>query len=399
MHTRAENPRARITAMDRSPLQMPPDFNSDTLMLAKTTEYGLFHESRRAAHFAADLIANGTAQDIALAQRILPEVLGCQELDQRDPHYGNFYWMREDDHVEDLNAVEFVLSALIPMMIEHGDRLSSALHDQVMASIRLGLDEIRRLDVLVAYTNITTLDVVNTCLGGELLADAALAQRGYRKLAEWIAYTAQHGHPLEFNSPTYTSVTLGSLKQLIDLVNDHDTQVRAKAMSARLALSVALRVHGGTGRWAGPHGRAYQPTVMCETPPEIDMLRRWIAEGVVPDWIEGLLDGLATPFQAIETAERSLDLSLTTYQTAVVCAGHIHARLLEPGQCLHGPLCASGCRETRASSTPASSSTTSGLATPITPPTAPRRATCRMRPTTGAFKTAIGPSDSTRPQA
>ena len=307
--------------MDRSPLQMPPDFNSDTLMLAKTTEYGLFHESRRAAHFAADLIANGTAQDIALAQRILPEVLGCQELDQCDPHCGNFYWMREDDHVEDLNAVEFVLSALIPMMIKHGDRLSSALHDQVMASIRLGLDEIRRLDVLVAYTNITTLDVVNTCLGGELLADAALAQRGYRKLAEWIAYTAQHGHPLEFNSPTYTSVTLGSLKQLIDLVNDHDTQVRAKAMSARLALSVALRVHGGTGRWAGPHGRAYQPTVMCETAPEIDMLRRWIAEGVVPDWIEGLLDGLATPFQAIETAERSLDLSLTTYQTASYALG------------------------------------------------------------------------------
>ncbi len=307
--------------MDSSPLQMPPDFNPDTLMLAKTTEYGLFHESRRAAHFAADLIANGTKQDIELAERILPEVLICQELDERDPHFGNFYWMREDDHVEDLNAVEFVLSALIPMMIEHGNRLPDVLHGQVMESIRLGLEEIRRLDVLVAYTNITTLDVVNTCLGGELLDDAALAQRGYRKLAEWIAYTGQHGHPLEFNSPTYTSVTLRSLKQLVDLVKDEDTRIRAQAMSAKLALSVALHIHAGTGRWAGPHGRAYQPTVVCETPPEVELLRQWIAKGIVPDWVSGLLDNPTLPFQVVETAERSLDLSLTTYQTESYALG------------------------------------------------------------------------------
>jgi hypothetical protein len=307
--------------MANSPLPMPPDFNPDTLMLAKTTEYGLFHESRRAAHFAADLIRHGTAQDIELAEGVLGQVLGCQELDERDPHFGNFYWMREDSHVEDLNAVEFVLSALIPMMLEYGERLSPATQASVLDSIRLGLGEIRRLDVLVAYTNITALDVVNTCLGGELLADDALAQRGYRKLAQWIAYTGQHGHPLEFNSPTYTSVTLRSLKQLVDLVRDEDTRIRAQAMSAKLALSVALHIHAGTGRWAGPHGRAYQPTVVCETPPEIELVREWITGGVVPDWIAGLLDNPALPFQVVETAERSLDLSLTTYQTASYALG------------------------------------------------------------------------------
>jgi len=307
--------------MANSPLPMPSDFNPDALMLAKRTEYGLYHESRRAAHFAANLIRNGTTQDIALAERVLDQVLDCQELDERDPHYGNYYWMREDDHVEDLNAVEFVLSALIPMMIEHGDRLSSEMQVRVLDSIRLGLDEIRRLDVLVAYTNITTLDVVNTCLGGELLADALLAQRGYRKLAEWIAYTGQHGHPLEFNSPTYTSVTLRSLKQLVDLVKDEDTRIRAQAMSAKLALSVALHIHPATGRWAGPHGRAYQPTVVCETPPEIELVRNWIAEGIVPDWIAEILDNPALPLQVVETAERSLDLSLTTYQTASYALG------------------------------------------------------------------------------
>ena len=148
------------------PLTLPANFNPDTCMLSKTTEYGLFHETRQAARLAAQLIANGTPTDLALAEKVLAALLACQEIDPRDPHCGNFYWMREDTVVEDLNAVEFNLEALIPMMIQHGDRLPLPLRQRVLDSIRLGLAAIARLDVLVAYTNITALDMLNTCLGG-----------------------------------------------------------------------------------------------------------------------------------------------------------------------------------------------------------------------------------------
>ncbi|MCB0080617.1 MAG: hypothetical protein KDE47_06790, partial [Caldilineaceae bacterium] len=136
------------------PLPLPPDFNPQTNLIQKTTEFGIFHESRRGARLAADLIANGTPTDLHLAQQVLDAVLACQEHDPRDPHCGNFYWMAEDRHVEDLNAVEFNLESLIPMMIRHRDRLSSSYQERVLAAIRLGLNEIARLDVLVAYTNI-----------------------------------------------------------------------------------------------------------------------------------------------------------------------------------------------------------------------------------------------------
>ena len=69
-------------------------------------------------------MANGTPQDLELAEKVLNVVLGCQELHPDDPHYGNFYWMLEDSVVFDLNAVEFALERLVPMMIEHGERLS-----------------------------------------------------------------------------------------------------------------------------------------------------------------------------------------------------------------------------------------------------------------------------------
>lgn len=303
------------------PLTLPANFNPDTCMLSKTTEYGLFHETRQAARLAAQLIANGTPTDLALAEKVLAALLACQEIDPRDPHCGNFYWMREDTVVEDLNAVEFNLEALIPMMIQHGDRLPLPLRQRVLDSIRLGLAAIARLDVLVAYTNITALDMLNTCLGGELLGDPLLAQRGYDKLAAWITYTNRHGHPLEYNSPTYTAVTLRALKQLMDLVQHAETRQRAKAMTARLALSVVLHIHHGTGRWAGPHGRAYHPSVLCETPPEIELVRGWLADGVVPAWVGDLLQPRPDGWGVIETAERDRHLALTTYQTPAFALG------------------------------------------------------------------------------
>lgn len=297
------------------PLPLPSDYNPQTNLLKKSTEFGDFHESRRGARLAADLVANGTPQDLLLAQKVLDAVLACQEQDPRDPHCGNFYWMAEDRHVEDLNAVEFNLEALIPMLIRHADRLPERVQEQVRQAIRLGLQEIARLDVLVAYTNITVLDILNSCLGGELLEDQTIARRGYDKLVAWMAYTNQHGHPLEYNSPTYGAVTMRALKRLSDLVQNETTHKHAQRMMARLALSIALHIHTPTGRWAGPHGRAYQPSVVCETPPEIEMIRGWVADGTVPTWIGELLEQRPDTFQVVETAERNRQLAITTYHT------------------------------------------------------------------------------------
>lgn len=294
---------------------LPENFNPETKMLVHETETGRYHQSREAARLAANLLAGGTPEDIALAEEVLLSTLACQELNSHDPHYGNFYWMAEDTVVADLNAVEFVLEALIPMMLRHGERLSEPIHGQVLRAISRGLAEIARLDVLVAYSNITGLDVLNTCLGGELLGDQRIAERGYAKLRTWIAFTAASGHPMEYNSPTYTAVTLRALALLAELVRDDDTRIRARAFAARLALSAALHIHTGTGRWAGPHSRAYHPSVVGETPPEEERLRGWLADGTIPEWIGAVLNGRPQTFSVAETAEASRGLGFSTFHS------------------------------------------------------------------------------------
>ncbi len=296
-------------------LTLPNNFNPETNMVYQEKDNGRMHPTRDAATLASRLLANGAPEDIAVAENVLNALIACQETREGDPHYGNFWWYREDEMVEDLNAVEFVLNTLIPMMIEHGDRLSPDMQKRVKASIRLGLEEIERLNVLVAYTNIAAKDITNTCLGGELLNDPKIAARGYKKMVEWMAFTDQFGTPFEFNSPTYTKVAINAMEHLIKHLQHPDTKVRAQTMATRMGLSVALHIHPKTGRWAGPHSRAYHPTVVAETSPEIEQLESWIQKDVLPAWIQDAVDQRPEKFQVIETAYPPMNYGLTAYHS------------------------------------------------------------------------------------
>ena len=150
-------------------LELPPGFNSATSMIAREVDGKQFHAPIPAVVLAYSLIENGTPQDLERAERTIRAVMQCQDRQIGSPHRGNFLWEREDSVVEDLNAVQFILFNLIPMMIQWRDRLSPELQDEVAETIRLGLQEIARIDVHPDYTNIALKDIANSCLGGELL--------------------------------------------------------------------------------------------------------------------------------------------------------------------------------------------------------------------------------------
>jgi len=285
-------------------------------------------ETRDAAGLAADLVAEGTPDALGAAEEVLNAVLAAQEVNPADDNYGNFYWARNDKAVEDLNAVEFTLSQLIPMMLHHADRLDPALRQRVLDAIRLGLAEIVDLDVLIAYTNIMSLDVVNSCLGGALLNDAAIADRGRRRLREWIAFTNSNGALFEFNSPTYFGVTLRALHSLATLAPDEDTRVRARTLAARMALSIALRIQPASGRWAGPHSRAYHHTTFCQRKPEYESLLDWARTGALPGWAP-MLVACQDPIEIRETSARDQQMMQTSYVTQGFAMGTASRQFME----------------------------------------------------------------------
>jgi hypothetical protein len=220
-------------------------------------ESGL-HSVRDTMNQAAGLVSRGGPEDLELAGKMIDAVIQCQERRPDAANYGNFLWYKENGAVEDLNGVSFTLGTMIPMMIRHGDRFDEGLRQRILASIRLGLDATKRLDVSPGYTNIVMFDIQNTCLGGELLGDKEIIARGQQKLIEWMALTDQFGIPMEYNSPSYTGLAIDILGNLSKSSKDRDTRVRARTALARIGLSAALHVHPSTGLWAGPHSRGGQ---------------------------------------------------------------------------------------------------------------------------------------------
>ncbi len=302
-------------------MPLPESYDPQAHMLAHTVGERVFHATIQSANLAAQLMQNGTRKDVAEAAAIFRAVLAAQETRAGDPHQGNFRWELEDEVVEDLNAVQFVLFYFIPALIESTDALPANLVEDMRRAIELGLAEIAHIDVGTAYTNIAIKDIANSCLGGELLGDKKSAERGREKLVRWMQHVDTYGLPAEFNSPNYAAVAVRVLGRLAALVEDANTRVRARTMLARLGLSAALHIHPGTGAWAGPFSRAYRHAVFNGDAFNADSVRTWIDEGQLPAWIGDLLDRPATEHQVDETAHGEEPVALSTYHSPSFCLG------------------------------------------------------------------------------
>ena len=297
------------------------NYDRQRKMITHQVRGRIFHSTIPSAQLASELMASGAPADIAEAAAILRAVLACQEVRDTDPHRGNFRWELEDEVVEDLNAVQFVLFYCIPVLCKASDALPPDLVAAMRRAIALGLEEIARIDVALAYTNIVLKDITNSCLGGQLLGDNNIGRRGRKKLVRWMAHVDTYGLPAEYNSPNYASVAVRVLGRLAELTEDEHTRIRARTMLARLGLSAALHVHPGIGCWAGPFSRAYSHAVFNADAFNADDVRAWLDGGQVPAWIGDLLQRPNVPQQIDETAHGEEPVALSTYHSPSFCLG------------------------------------------------------------------------------
>ena len=304
-----------------SPPALPENYDTQAHMVTHQVRGRIFHATIPSVHLASELMTSGTPADIAEATAIFHAVLACQEMRDTEPHHGNFRWELEDEVVEDLNAVQFVLFYCIPVLYKTSDILSPDLVAAMLRAVALGLEEIARIDVALAYTNIVLKDIANSCLGGQLLSDNNIGLRGREKLVRWMAHVDTYGLPAGYNSPNYASVAVCVLGHLAELTKDKHTRIRARTMLARLGLSTALHVHPGIGCWAGPFSRAYSYAVFNADAFNADDVRVWVDGGHLPAWTSDLLLRPNVPQQIDETAHGEGPVALSTYHSPSFCLG------------------------------------------------------------------------------
>lgn len=314
------------------------------------------YRAPEALPLARALLDQGDPAALAEAAAIVAAVLDTQELDHRHPYHGNFRWLADDAEVCDLNAVQFVLQGLLPLLVQQGERLPSALLDRCRASVRLALHEEERLDVAPTYSNIHIMSLFALLVGGEWLGDARLQALGRTRWARWVRFTVDSGAPHEYNSPVYGAVDLASLATLQQCVRDPLLRLQARLMYERLWIHLALHLHRPTMQQAGPHCRCYWGQMMTGQNGLKHLVWRetgvaaWLAPGPfggrpgdelpadlaltqAPHWLPEPVEhwlahqARALPCEVRETANRADGADLTTYLTpsyALGCASRTY---------------------------------------------------------------------------
>jgi hypothetical protein len=205
------------------------------------------HPTRESLDYALDLFKSERKERAAT---IVRKVLSLQDTDPTSETYGIWPWLLEEPlsrmDPPDWNWADFCGARLAQVLAEHAGDLPGGLIQDVRIGLGHAAASIFRRNVGPSYTNIAVMGAGVTLAAGELLDEPRLFDYGRRRLHNIVEHTEYHGGFNEYNSPTYTVVTLAECERILQLVDDP----AARADAERLRLMAWQQ-------WSGPHSRAY----------------------------------------------------------------------------------------------------------------------------------------------
>ncbi|MFZ4777039.1 MAG: hypothetical protein ACOYM3_16845 [Terrimicrobiaceae bacterium] len=226
------------------------------------------HSTRESAEYAAALLETGVDWRIRRAKDILHAVLNLQDADESSPTYGIWPWFLEEPleamSPPDWNWADFIGTHLAQILCRRADHLDFSLGTAVESALRHAAGSIIRRDVTMRYTNIAIMGTYVTVMAGTILEDDGILEYGRNRLRRFQAFTEDWGGFAEYNSPTYTIVSLAELTRMLrDFPDEADRRI-VQDLHDRAWREIAVHWHAFSGQWSGPHSRSYQTLLLPE---------------------------------------------------------------------------------------------------------------------------------------
>ena len=271
-------------------------------------------------------LEKGTKTSYAKASRLVARY--CRTLLKRiisdpfDPNAGHY--TDEDGKLDlsiDPNVTNFALIRLLAWYFNWFENFSPAARKLLLKAIQTYARAQARRKTHFGYSNIMLMECANRVLAGEVIGDREMSAEGFKRLQEWLEFTALSSGPSEYNSPTYTGVCLHVMGALMQWTKDQRVRLLASLAQERLWLHVATYYHPPTAQLSGPNSRSYhlditfnpslvKSALYCETGDERLMGPNptlhdsdWSAyrfRFFMPGYLRDLI-GRQTPFQSRET--------------------------------------------------------------------------------------------------
>lgn len=268
----------RLAALEDALVSADQNFNPETdLVLGRSSSVGYHttlppgepvHPTRTAFQYALALLDAGGAERLQRAERVLRKAISLQDQDPDSPTYGIWSWYYEEPleamSPPDWNWADFNGKMLLGVWINHRNRLRADLRNQVRDSIYHAARSIQRRNVGPGYTNIAIMGTYVTLVAAERFEWEDLREYAKARLRRLRDYTFEQGSFSEYNSPTYTLVSIAELtRMLMDLQGEEDRAI-AQELNAFAWNHASERFHPPTGQWGGPHSRCYS-TLMTDS--------------------------------------------------------------------------------------------------------------------------------------
>lgn len=198
--------------------------------------------------------------DAIEGNRIIRRILDHQVLDPEHERFGNFLWMTHWDRVKDRNAVSFLTPGLVHAHLTFPDKLEPETKQRLQAAFAPCLAGVRGHGAPWSYTNIFMLNLAALVGLSQVLEDESVHAEAVAAFDEWLTTTSRDGFH-EFNSPTYTGVSLFGLEAAWAMTPDADFRARLGRTMDIIwhQLALATLPNGFIG---GASARSYQEDIL-----------------------------------------------------------------------------------------------------------------------------------------
>lgn len=235
------------------------------------------HPTRDSLNYALLLLHKNIR--IKEVEAILVRIVNLQNQDTQNSNYGCWPKYLESTYLTipgkywkfDRNWTDFIGLGLLRILLnnEYCARLDLGLIEAITSSITHAAIAIEKRNVRYIYTNICVMDMCITLLAGKILNNESLYKYGLNSLDEVHKNTVSCNCFAEYNSPTYSLITLKTLYYLKSIIEDdlfHDKAVEEKVdkLFDIAWQEISNYFHPSTGQWAGPHSRSYSELLESE---------------------------------------------------------------------------------------------------------------------------------------
>lgn len=219
------------------------------------------HQTRESLEFALLLLETGEEAAKNRAIRIIERVIALQNVDPDSKFYGIWGWFAEEPpekmSLADFNWANFNGAWLLLVYLRHAATLPPRISSSIKDSIRHAAISIERRNVSPFYTNIAVLGSFVNCCAADVLGDAKLGASALARLREFAGTVDQTGSFSEYNSPTYTWVTLTNFTRLKSYAKSPEVRHLSEKLHRRLWEHLSAFWHASTSQFAGPMSRCY----------------------------------------------------------------------------------------------------------------------------------------------